>query len=99
MGSSSIYRNFSVIAVAVLSLSGLSMFGFSVVSGVQLSGELILVTVLIIVESSLAMIETRDNQRVKAASTVGDLKDVSGTPLPLGASQSIEIAPPEPEQE
>ena len=77
MGSSSIYRNFSLTAVAGLFLSGL--FGFAVVSGIQLSGELILVTTLIIVESSLAMTETRDHTRVELTSTGRDLKDISGT--------------------
>ena len=99
MGSSSIYRNFSVIAVACLFLSLLSMFGIAVVIGIQLSGELILGTALVLVEATLAISETRGHSREMPTNISGDKIGTSGTPLTLGATQLIEIEPPEPERE
>jgi hypothetical protein len=99
VGSSSIYRNFSVIAVAGLFLSGLFMFGIAVVSGIQLSGELILGTALILVESSLAISETMSRSRVEPAKTNVEKREAIGTPILLGASQFIDIELPESKQE
>ena len=78
---------------------GLLMLGAAVISGVQLSGELILGTALILVESSLAISETRSRSRVEPAKISGDKKEAFGTPLLLGAPQFIEVESLESEQE
>jgi hypothetical protein len=99
MGSSSNYHGLAGVAVAGLFVLGLFMFGAAVVSGVQLSGELVLGTALILVESSLAIAETRGRSRVEPAKISVDQREAFGAPVLLGASQFLEVESLESEQE